>query len=269
MNRVCIIHGKGNLTVPQNWTNIVSNGINRLIYISGGKGEYLENNTLRPFEVGKLYLLPYYANAYTYTQDEDRLVHAFANFQISPPIISKKVFCLDPSASPSLKAALELFSELTKKWYFVHRQQQALEESEKQELELLKALVIYFVETMINSQPDYIVNNPTVISALEMIHSSLAQGLTVRDIAARCYMSYEGFIRTFTYYVGETPYSYMKKIKIGRALELRAQGATTEEAAIACGYSSASAMLHSLSSFYEKIKKQNIVNKLLGQDRVP
>lgn len=269
MNRTCIIHGKGNMTVPKNWINIASNGIDRLIYIRDGRGEYLENDTLHPFEVGKLYYLPYYANAYTYTQDDDRLVHAFVNFQISPPIFSKKVFCIDPSTSPTLKAAIELFCELTKKWYFVHKQEQALEESEKQELELLKAIVVYFVETMLNAQPDYIVDNPTVISALEIIHSSFAQGLTVREIAAQCYVSYEVFIRTFTYYVGEPPYSYMRKIKIGRALELKAHGATTEEAAISCGYSSASAMLHAISAFNKKIKKQNIVNKLFGKDKAP
>ena len=54
-------------------------------------------------------------------------------------------------------------------------------------------------------------------------------------------------IKRFSKCVGETPYSYMKKLKIRTALVLRSSGATLEEAAQGAGYSDASALLHAMA----------------------
>ena len=60
-------------------------------------------------------------------------------------------------------------------------------------------------------------------------------------------MSTDGFIKKFTRAVGETPYSYIKKLKITMASIMRAEGATAEEAATACGYADASSLIHAIS----------------------
>ena len=257
MKRNCVITCKNYTIVPpqKHWKNKTDPNINRLFYMTGGTGEYLDGDEMRTFESGKIYFIPSYSGIATYTDDNDRLVHAFVNFKLSPPIVSKKVFCLDPSTSPKLKAATEAFCELCKVEYNARTRKTPLSPSEKQELELLSALTLFFAESAAETAPDDIINDPVIITALNIIHSSLGKKLTVEEIAKKCYMSTDGFIRKFTRYIGETPYSYIKNFKIRSALLIRSEGATLEEAAEACGYSDAGALLHAISSFSSKGNK--------------
>ena len=119
MKRKCIIGCKNYCIVPPQelWINTVDPDINRLYYVDSGKGEYVEEGQRHTFEQGKLYFIPSYAGVSTYTDDTDRVNHAFVNFRLSPPIVSKCVFCLDPSVSPILQTVTELFRELCKKSY--------------------------------------------------------------------------------------------------------------------------------------------------------
>lgn len=254
MKRTCEITCKNYTVVPpqSQWKNKVDPDINRLFYVTGGTGEYFEDGVMHKLEVGKLYFMPSYSGIPTYTDDNNRLVHAFANFKLSPPIVSKKGFCLDPSTSPTLKAAVDAFCELSKNEYNVRKQTGPLSPEDEHTLDLLNALTLFLAESAASTCPDYVIKDTAMISALDLIHSSLAGKLTVSDIAKKCYMSTDGFIRKFTRYIGETPYSYIKKLKIRTALMMRAEGATLEEAADACGYSDASAMLHAISSTSKK-----------------
>ena len=250
MKRTCLITCKNYTIVPpQNkWKNKTDSSTNRLFYVTGGTGEYFEDGVKHTLEIGKLYFMPAYAGIPTYTDDNNRLVHAFANFKLSPPIVSKKCFCIDPSTSPKLKSATDMFCELCRDGYNLRTKKAPLTPSEENLLELLSATVLFLVENAISLSPEYVINDPTVITALDLIHNSLDKKLTVAEIARRCYMSTDGFIRKFTRYIGETPYSYIKKLKIRTALTMRAEGATLEQTAEACGYSDASALLHAISS---------------------
>ena len=250
MKRSCVISCKNYTIVPpqKRWKNKTTPNINRIFYMTGGKGEYIEGGVRYTFEKGKIYFIPSYSEISTYTDDSDRLVHAFVNFNLSPPIVSKKVFCLDPSISPKLRAATDAFCELCRDEYNVRKHTAPLTPSEQQELELLSSLTTFLTETAVNNSPDYVINDHVIITALDLIHSSFNKKITVAEIAKKCYMSTDGFIRKFTRYIGETPYSYIKNLKIRTALEMRSEGATLEETAEACGYSDASAMLHAISS---------------------
>lgn len=247
MKRVCNMHVKGYHIVPDVWKNKTLPGVHRLYYIESGKAEYLENGIMYPFEVGKLYFIPSYAEVSTYTSDKERLNHAYATFELFPPIVSMNVFCLDPATSPKLMAALNIFEELCiepyNSKYDVH-----LSVEEQRDMKLLEELTVYFVESAASAYADYIINDPTVLHALEIIHNSLNERLTVEDISKRMYMSTDGFIRKFKRYIGETPYSYIKKMKVRKAHVLRTEGATLDETALECGYSDSSALLHAISS---------------------
>lgn len=248
MKRTCYIQCKGNDVAPHNWINYTTDGINRLYYIKSGTGGYVSNGENVPFRQGMLYFIPFYSGIYTYSDNGDRLVHSYVNFKITPPIVSQKVFCIDPNKSEALLAALEMFNTLCKRPFLARLQTKPLSTEEEQELNLLKALTIYFAESAINEYPDRLINDDRMVQALNIIHSDSRARLTVSEIAAKCFMSVDGFIRKFTRQIGESPYSYIKKLKIQTALVMRAEGATLEEAAEACGYSSASSLLHAMSS---------------------
>ena len=258
VKRNCIITCKNYTIVPpqKHWINKTDPTINRIFYMTGGKGEYLEGDVRRTFETGKIYFIPSYSGIPTYTDDNDRLVHAFVNFKLSPPIVSKKVFCLDPSTSPKLEAAAQAFCALCHNEYKARTRETPLTPAEEQELALLSSLTVFLAESATSNAESDVINDHVIITALDIIHSSLSKKLTVEEIAKKCYMSTDGFIRKFTRYIGETPYSYIKNFKVRTALLIRSEGATLEEAAEACGYSDASALLHAISSFSSNSQKQ-------------
>lgn len=241
MERNCKIHCIGSCKIGANWKNNVRNSINRLYYINGGTGGYIKGEHRIPFEHNKVYLIPFYSNTPTYTDLDDNLDHTYANFLLSPPIISTNVYCIDPDQSPTVKLAVDVFRTLCGK----HKVNES-------EASFLKSTILYLCNTAINEHSQDIINDKTIVNALEIMHSSLSQKLTVADIAAKCYMTTDGFIRKFKRYIGETPYSYIKRLKVRTALNLKADGATLSEIADICGYSDSSALLHAITSSEKK-----------------
>ena len=242
MSKICKILHTGSLIVPQKWVPNVTSGINRLYYIHGGEGGYLKNGNLIPFQTGRLYLIPSSANIYTYAPShEGRLVHSFANFELLPPILSKEVLSIDPLEDPLYNAALELFCAISKKSTL----NGSIDENER---ELLSSAVIYLSERAALKSDAKILDDNIVLYALETMHSRFDEKIKISDIAAACYMSNDGFIRRFTKALGETPYVYLKKLRLRHAAALRKTGATLDEAAEKCGYSDATALLHAIKN---------------------
>ena len=248
MERKCEMFCYGYHPVPDSWINIVDGGINRLYYINSGESFYIENGKKHPFRQGMLYFIPYYACVPTYTDEKNRLVHTFVNFRLFPPIVSEKVFELDPSSSPELSAALTAFCELCRGPFSPREKRSFMKEEEKQRLRLLSALTVFLTERAVATDPQNVFIDSTVITALDIMHSELYNKPTVEGIAKKCFMSTDGFIRKFTRLVGETPYSYFKKLKVRIACTLRAEGVSLERVAEKCGYSDASALLHAIAS---------------------
>lgn len=248
MKRSCFICNCNQCTVPEQWVNTVGGGVNRLYYIEGGTGGYIENGKKIPFEKGKLYFIPSYSCIPTYTEPNDRLRHSYINFRLTPPIVSRKVFCIDPHKDVKTEAALMAFREFCQPAFTTRTHEPPFTAEEEQRMNLLKSLTVYLTEQAVQADSESVLTDDTIVTALGIIHSTLSEKPSVADIAAKCYMSTDGFIRKFTRIVGETPYTYIKNLKIHTALMLRAEGATAAEAAVACGYSDSSALLHAISA---------------------
>ena len=240
----------GQCKVGEWWKTTADGGLNRLYYINGGKGGYIKNGERIPFQAGMLYLIPYYANIITYTDLEDKLEHTYVAFTSAHPILSTDVMMIDPGSSNWLKCALPAFIDFCKLNYLYRTAPKPYPNED--ELNLLKAITAYVTEKMLTVHDDRVIEDATVISALNMMTESLNVRLTVADLAEKHEMTTNGFIKKFTRCVGETPYSYMKKLKTRTAVMLRESGMTLEKAAEACGYSDASALLHAISSSNRK-----------------
>ena len=248
MERSCVITICDRCIVPKPWSNKVYDGINRLYYIEGGTGGYIEDGKKIPFEHGKLYFIPYYACVSPYTDEIDRIDHSYVNFTLSPPIMSKKVFCIDPHANRQIAAALHAFREFCHPFYGYlpptpEREQTAA---------LLRSLAVYLTEQTIKETNENLLTDDTITTALNLMHNTLSEKLTVAEIAEKCYMSTDGFIRKFTRIVGETPYAYLKKLKVRTALMLRSEGLSLESVAKECGYSDASSLIHAIRASQKK-----------------
>ena len=80
------------------------------------------------------------------------------------------------------------------------------------------------------------------------MHSRAKEKISIADIASECHMSTEGFIRKFKHIIGETPYNYLKRLKIRTALKVKKAGASWSEAAELSGYSDTSTLLHAIKN---------------------
>ena len=223
----------GSCTIGKEWRTTVEKSENRLYYIGGGSGGYIKNGKKIPFEIGKFYFLPAYAELETYT--DDRLEHSYVNFGLIPPVISNDALSLE-IGDGILSNAAELFIGLCKKG------NTSLSFSE---LELLRASVIYLSASAAEASGATVLEDEVVNKALGMIHSDLS--VSVRQLAEACYMSEDGFIRRFKRYMGKTPYEYVKLLRIRTAEQYKKSGATLAEIAEICGYSDASSLSHAMN----------------------
>lgn len=229
-----------------NWITSTSIGTNRLIYVTGGIGGYVDGDIKIPFKNNCLYLIPSSVNyIHTYSSfenDQSRLDHAYVNFELMPPIITKKVFCLDDFNDEDIKIAVETFKIFCKQCTTKIR----FEFLDQTSQNLLKSVTLFLVNKIIEKFNCEIVEDKVIIKALKIMHDNLGQKQLISKIANECYLSINGFIRKFKEKVGETPYSYLKKLKIRTAQNMRQVGASLEEVAEKCGYSDSSALLHAI-----------------------
>ena len=237
---------KGRCKVGSNWVVNATNGLNRLYYINGGTGGYIKKGERIPFKAGNVYLIPYYANISTYTSLTDNLDHTYVGFLSNRPIFSADVLAIDTDSDEKLNAVINVFRKLAETGYVSRRAPTPYPYEE--DLSLLRATITFFVDKMLKANTDRIIEDRTIVSALNIMSEKIGTRITVADIAQMHGFTPTGFIKRFKQCVGETPYSYFKKLKVRTALAMREMGATLEEAADACGYSDASALLHAINS---------------------
>ena len=239
MNESCELVVIGQCTVPPSWVGMVKSSVNRLYYIHSGNGGYIKNGEKIEFVPGRLYLIPAFSKIRTYSMPENRIYHTYADFEMIPPIIANDVLWMDPSEDESVAAAMNVFISLCKT-------QETLKYKDK--TKYLEDTVVYISKCIAEKNNSTLLRDKTIISALQIMHSSVKEKISIADIAEMCHMSNEGFIRKFKAYIGETPYNYLKRQKIRVALRLRNAGASWEEAAEAAGYSDTSTLLHAIKS---------------------
>ena len=247
MNNYCIIRYSGSEKAPYgNWITSTNLGINRLIYIDSGEGGYIKDGVKIPFKKDCLYLIPgsaHFIPTYSsYESDETRLYHTYANFEIVPPVVSKDVLCLDSFDDDEAQAVVEAF----KVFCIQSARAGDFNRLDDASQAFLKATIVFLVDKIAKKSNIETVKDEVILNALTIMHEKLDQKLTIADIASLCYLSPNGFIRRFKRVVGETPYSYLKKLKIRTAQNMRMSGATLEEIAEKCGYSDPSSLLHAI-----------------------
>ena len=239
MNEQCEISVIGECTVPRDWIGMVKNDINRLYYIHRGEGGYIKDGERIEFVPGRIYMIPAFSKIRTYAPSENRIYHTYADFTLIPPVISKNVLSIDPGEDPSVMAALGVFTNFCK-------DKDTLKNPDKESY--LSDTIVYLSKKIADENDSTLLKDRTILTALNFMHSNIRSKFTISDVAELCHVSPECFIRKFKAHIGETPYNYLKRLRIRVALRLRNSGLSWEEAADASGYSDASSLLHAIKS---------------------
>ena len=238
MSENCEIAVIGQCTVPPDWIGMVKNDINRLYYIHRGEGGYIKDGVRVEFVPGRMYLIPAFSKIRTYAPAENRIYHTYADFALIPPIISKDVLSINPHEDSDVEAALGVFFNLCK-----NRETLKYPDKEK----YLCDTLVFLSKCIAEKNDSTVLRDKAILKALNYMHTNIREKFSMADLAQICHMSTEGFIRKFKAYIGETPYSYLKRLKIRVALRLRNAGMSWEEAADACGYADSSTLLHAIN----------------------
>lgn len=244
MIKYCKLTLAGVELAPYGWQNTVPNNIYRILYIHSGIGGYFLDNKKIPFRHGFLYLIPSYADIGTYSSyenDEARLNHSYVNFELIPPIISKSVLEIDANENAHVRSAVDALISFCAR---CHRRKLALNE---EEMRYFEHTVVFLIETMAKNSCAYIVRDEALNNVLQIMHNEFATKISIAEIAKRCYLTPEGLYQKFIKYLGESPTTYLKKLRIRTALQLRDSGMKLDDIAVACGYSDSSSLLHAIA----------------------
>ena len=246
MSNFIKIYCTGSVKAPYDWITSVPKGINRLCLINGGNGGYIINNNKIPFKKGCLYLFPAFSNDIStyssYENDDERLDHSYANFELLPPILSKDIICIDPNENYEYIEVINIFKTLCIK-STIRTRYEFLDEEDQI---YLQNTIIYLINKIRKTKNIKFIDDKIINNALIMMHTNINKKISITEIAKKSYLSTDGFIRKFKYYVGETPYSYLKNLRLRTAQNLQTSGMSLKEIAEHCGYSDSSALLHAL-----------------------
>lgn len=87
-----------------------------------------------------------------------------------------------------------------------------------------------------------------IIGAKQFIECNYAKNIDLDVICKEAYISKYHFIRLFKKYYGQTPYQYLKEVRVEKAKELIQSGMTVRGACFSVGYDSVT----SFSSLFKK-----------------
>lgn len=89
MDIIKVIGYKYGIATPH-WPACTRVRTNRLYHIFDGKGGYEHNGKNGKFDKDKLYFIPYSEDYNCYTDKDDPILHTYIDFDIVPPVVSKK-----------------------------------------------------------------------------------------------------------------------------------------------------------------------------------
>ena len=245
----------GHLCVEGHWKTKRHYATNRLYYIHEGKGGYEVAGVKYRFEPNKFYLLPNTLEIDMWSDETDGIVHTYCDFNMLPEIMAPMVFVGAVDDDAMLAHALDIFVSGGKEANEQRKFSQDFIPLSTEKERLYCGAVEYIVYRLIEKSKNHIVNDEAVTVAIEYMYDHISERISVEKLASVAYMSEGGFIKRFKKITGETPYSYLKKIRLDMAYYLREQGKTIEEIAELVGYSDGVALLHAIKN----VKRQNKV----------
>lgn len=236
----------GTSAAPANsWHCTEHIGINRLYFIHSGNGGYWHNGEKYPLLPNHLYFISYTADFTPFCDFNDPIEHTYIDFELIPPFITDEIIYIKVSEDEKLLLALSAF---TLGGTMSNHCDLSTLHNDQAFFELCKMSVIYLVNQIAKENNIQRITDEVVTKSLEIIHNHLHDKLSVKELARKCHMSPDHFIRHFHQIVGTTPYAYIKNIRLRTARCLRESGMSISQIANEVGYSDAASLLHALQN---------------------
>lgn len=232
---------------PLRWELKPHVGNHRLYYIHSGVGGYVHGKKHFEFAQNTLYYIPYTADFTPWSHEEEPILYTYADFELLPPILSNEILSVKLTQKIA-KAALASFEAIslacTNRELFIRELPQ-----NDPNRRLLCSSILYLTELVAKENESSILHDEIVSEVLLLLHTKMAEQITVSEIAKCCHMNEDALIRRFTRVMGTTPYAYLKSLRLRQALILRDEGRSWQKIAEEVGYRDAASLLHALNGF--------------------
>lgn len=199
--------------------------VNRLYYVNSGKAVISFANKEHTLVEGKLYIIPQCNDFFTVEATD--FDHTFFDFYNSRILSSDKALEFDKK-------------DLNAEALFDYLNFLIVSDPDKQLYDSIKYFLCGFLKLLDKSHPLPYISNSYVTTAVNLIHKE-SFSLNTLQLAKKLNLNESYFIRIFSSAMGITPMKYIRACRVSYGKQLLQNGATVEEAAEKCGYSSPSA----------------------------
>ena len=249
-----VLYSFGMMDISANWAfeaNSVKN-FNRLYYVKSGSGIYIQGDTKMLLLPNHMYLLPGGNNISFQNGDEMHLEHLFFDFGVPSYRICDRALDFDLDEYPTFKLYFQYLVN-----YFDENNLVSINCIANREIfEKHKEIVNYQLEIiLLSAEVDKMIlyeTNDLIEMAMDFIYNStdiLDKKLSVKSIAKHLSINEYSFIREFKKKMKQSPYQYLKKMRLGFAVRMLNEGIPIKEISDKIGY-------ESISSFYKAFKKE-------------
>lgn len=226
------LYAYGKSTENGAWYIDKSRIVNRLYYVNSGKATVSFAHQEKTLVMGKLYIIPQ-CNDFS-TVEAENFDHTYFDFYNSQILCSGKILEFD-------------ISDLNADMLFDYLNSLILTDTNQIFFESIQYFLCAFLTLLEKKHSLPYISNSYITSAVNLIHSECFS-LSTKELANKLNLNESYFIRLFSSVMGITPKKYIRACRVSYGKQLLQKGATVEEAAEKCGYSSATAFYNATVS---------------------
>lgn len=226
------LYAYGKSTENGAWYIDKSRIVNRLYYVNSGKAVISFAHKEHTLVGGKLYIIPQCNDFFTVeAKDFD---HTFFDFYNSQILRCDKILEFDKN-------------DLNAEALFNYLNFLIASDPNKQLYDSVKYFLYGFLNLLEKSYPIPYIINSYITDAVNLIHGECFS-LSTKQLAKKLNLNESYFIRMFSSVMGITPMKYIRACRVSYGKQLLQNGATVEETAEKCGYSSAAAFYNATTA---------------------
>lgn len=228
----------GMCKAPEKWNTTILPTPYRLYYIKGGSAFFRLGNEEFKLEKNHFYLFPSSLPFIIRQDPSDRLDHLYYNFIMSPTLVSSEPICANINDHCLFPQFLKIMEES------VTTYKTTLSREDK---DIACGILEAFLTLLTSIKPIAKVQNSDVSKSIAYMEANYMKEITIGEIAEKLFLSEDYFIRKFKKAMGMTPYSYLLRLRLSVANELKKGGMSLSKVAEATGFKYASSLSHALN----------------------
>ncbi len=234
------------------WKSLPYNYCNRIYYINGGDGAYIDMDGTHKFKKGYLYFLPKNSSYSLVQNNDERLDHLYFDFIYMPMIDSDEIIEIDTKDDEVLCDFIALLKKLIKRAPIVDNLRKNEDFKTQRTVKLVFNAMFEYLLDKINAS--FVAFAPLQDSVIHMLEH-FDEPITIEQLAKKVGYHPKYFIKIFAQTMHVTPYKFLRDLRINKATALINSGYTVQQAAEMVGFRYAASLNKTIKDYQTKERK--------------